>query len=368
MKHNLSLLIVGTLLFTGCGRKLNPKDTAPAAFGLGREAEPPAAPPANQLVVVDPGNPIGAGNPVAEVAQTAGYTLELRLVDAPVGRPMEVVFEARDDLGKVRGGGKVQGVPTAPGWVFLWHEAETYATNVAGRWHWTAQVDGRKKYAAKVSVLPPTPDEMARLARQEEARENVLRAISHYWFAQGDHLYTKLVGKNEVMLLQVREWRPHLALRGVPEVDRLNGVTYRGSANLGFEFYRIYGNQFNGWSEWSNDKDTLARFLADHSPVPMRPNQFSALLRLHIDLLEKDANWFLQVAGDGEVINGKRVSEAPQFTVPPTPEEVEQVLTQGRVPVREGDKARGDLARRELSPLTRPAIDTMAIVRGRTLR
>jgi hypothetical protein len=368
MKHTLSLLIVGTLLFTGCGRKLNPKDTAPAAFGLGREAEPPAAPPATQLVVVDPGNPIGAGNPVAEVAQTAGYTLELRLVDAPVGRPMEVVFEARDDLGKVRGGGKVQGIPTAPGWVFLWHEAETYATNVAGRWHWTAQVDGRKKYAAKVSVLPPTPDEMARFARQEAARENVLRAFSHYWFGQGDHLYTKLVGRSEEVVLQVRDWQPKLTMLAVSEVDRLNGVTYRGRATLDFKHYRIFGKQFNGWTEWSSDIDQMARFVANHSPVPMRPNQFLEILRLRVALLEKDGNWFLQVDGDGEVINGKRISGAPTYTVPPTPEDVEWVLTKGRVPVREGDKARGDLARRELSPLTRPAIDTMGIVRGRTLR
>lgn len=387
----IHILVIASLLLTGCGRKHSTKDTAPGAFTRGAAPEGPAPKPATMLVVVDPGQPVSTAAPVAEVMLTGGHRLELRLVDAPVGQPMEVTFEARDARGDVLQKISTQAVPTGPGWTVYNQVPASYETNRAGRWTWTASIKGGRTYTTSVSVLPPTPAEMQRLARHEEARENVLRAFSSYWFASGEHLYTKLLqpttqsGAPTAVFVQVRRWEPDLVLTEVSEVDLLNGVTYRGKASFNFQYFRVFGAEHGGWSEWSDSKDDLASYVASHTqastsqldamvaglgvkvaPKPRPP--LAALLKLDYTLTQKDGNWFLDVAGDGEVVNGQRNSALPLHVVAPSPDEIKSLLTRGRVPVRENDKARGDLARQTAPPLGRPAIDTMTLVRGRTLR
>lgn len=373
MKHHLiQILIVGALLLSGCGRKLGTKDTAPGAFAHGAAPEAPAQKPVNLLVVVDPGQPVSTAAPVAEVMLTGGHRVELRLVDAPLGQPMEVTFEARNARGDLLQKLSTQTVPTDPGWTVYNAVPASYETASAGRWNWTVRVTGGRTYTTSVSVLPPTPAQMARFSRNEAASENLLRAFSRYWLGHGEHFYTKLIqptdrtGVSNVVYVQILRFAPKLELTEVSGADTLNGVTYRGKATFGCEYFRVFAPECEGWSEWSAAKDDLANFVVAHTSLAKAP--LGSLLKLDYTLLEKDDNWFLNVAGDVEVINGQRHPEQPLAVVAPSPEEIAGLLAHGRVPVRENDKARGDLARRGVQPLTRPAIDTMTLVRGRTLR
>ena len=372
MKRTLPLLTALTsLLLAGCGRHTVTKDTAPAAFAPPPKPAPAPPNPPDLLVAVDAGQAPGVASPVAEVSEFAGHTVELRLVNARVGQPMVITFEAHNERGTVLHSSKIETVPTAPQWTCFDNVQGSTNAALAGRWYWTARIADGPTYTTSISVLPPSASEMARLARFEKARENVLRAFSYFWLAHGEHLFTKILlpdvpGADGITYLQLREWSPNMSWANVSEVDRLNGITFRGGASFSFKYFRTYRVPDGGWSEWSEDHARLERIVANAQPVDKLP--VNSILKLSYRFLEKDGNWFVEAAGDGQIVNGMREANRELYTVQPPPAEIQALLEFGHVPVREADKALGDLAIKQLPAPTRAVIDTMTLLRGATLR
>ena len=138
------------------------------------------------------------------------------------------------------------------------------------------------------------------------------------------------------------------------------------AASFSFKYFRTYRVPDGGWSEWSEDHARLERIVANAQPVDKLP--VNSILKLSYRFLEKDGNWFVEAAGDGQIVNGMREANRELYTVQPPPAEIQALLEFGHVPVREADKALGDLAIKQLPAPTRAVIDTMTLLRGATLR
>jgi conjugative relaxase-like TrwC/TraI family protein len=80
--------------------------------------------------------------------------------------------------------------PSEEEWILYYPDGKGFTpdrkTNAPGKWTWTVNVSEYGRFSTELGVLPPTPDQLANLARYEKARENVLNAFAQYWAGLDD--------------------------------------------------------------------------------------------------------------------------------------------------------------------------------------
>ena len=230
-------------------------------------SEPAKTTAKNFLFVTDVIAEDPTGDPVAEISIVRPQRAMLRCNEIQIGRQYEATFRLLDGAGHQLCNKAGRFTPTETPWTVWCPFEPDYKVQKAGKWKWTVDVPGLGRYATEIGVLPPTPTELAELARHEKARESVFRAFAYYWLGHTNDYFT-LVPQAEPS-----------ATRGATAADedpvaktrrQINQEVARGGRE-GAEALRQYKAR-KGEIEFQDPKTIDITKLAQDSPPPDLPD------------------------------------------------------------------------------------------------
>jgi hypothetical protein len=319
-----------------------------------------------------------------------------------------------------------------------------------GEWLLEVNLKDVGKVSQRINVLPPNATEAASLMRSEQAREHVYMAFSNYWLGVTERGETTfLTGTEpspeqkaaeaaavkaqqeakerkakEAPIVDQAEYEQFMARIGhslkkdepaskqperdaqsprfiqmakiqsrlveapVSDADKLNGITYRGSAAFTFGVFRFY-REGKGWAGWvdvkrpETDFDLMvARAIQTASETfNTGPAVTSTPLTsgLRFEFYEQDGNWFV-ISDQGDLFlngaaKGKREFDQLQPSSPvlvrspvfqPDQAILKDLLAPG-TSARDVARAMGDKARASPEALKQQAVGTMSLLRGQNL-
>ena len=325
-----------------------------------------------------------------EVSMISPHKAELRLFNLKPGKPCKIHWLLQDAQGVELLRDDFEFTPTQSVDTAWRSFQPDYKTHRAGNWTWKAKVDGAGRYSAEVTVLPPTPSEMDDLTHYEQAREEVFRAFAYTWLTHNHDYFTTIISrKNQqeyyyggrqrdsapsesLALLQVRDLKFSFSRDCISDADRLNGISYSGSATFGFSLYRTW-TRADGWGDWFDTVRYPNEFFAALAQFvgPEAPYQFRNQANLQFRFECKDGHWRVWsdtglVFVNGAVKNPKP-GELKSFEVLQPKLEVVQSIASSLGQQRTLDAASGERVKASPEEIDRNTITTMTSLRGRTL-
>lgn len=230
------------LVLTACGPAQQSQTQQPqgdVAQANGASPSIPQTPSKNFVFVTEPRDDGSLGSPQAEISILKKQLAVLNLYELQPGQLYVSTWSLSD-------GGKrpimtdvYRFAPDAPNYS-VWYPFEPdYKVHKAGKWKWTAEVQGLGRYSTEVSVLPPTPTELKDLALHEKARESAYRAFAHYWIAFTNDYFTVVpvaerVQQDQTTYSQPSAQSPSFDLHSVErqhKQDMLNQLARQGSSD-----------------------------------------------------------------------------------------------------------------------------------------
>ncbi len=376
------------LLLTGCHPQ---RAESPA---VAKADSPPAAPSRNTFYLTCAETDCDTSVVFQEATLLSPHRAKLDLVGLALGKAYEARWRLQDGDGKVIVTDKFPFTPTTSGWSVWFNFQPDYKTQKAGKWRWTVEIPGVGRHALEFTMLPPTPSQLRDLALHEQAREEVFRAFAQYWLNYSGHYFTTVVAHSgavprhwnqfsseppavteAVSLLQVSGLDYRFDRGFVSDADRLNGISYRGSAAFGFNVYRFFTSD-GGWSDWKDAQSyggPFAQALAQmFGGLGVRmPSNFRGDFNLSFTIEQKDGHWRILADGGDLFVNGKRIESAtasPKKTevIQPRLDFVQQ-LAGGLGTQRNRDRLSGDSVKASPEEIGRNTITTMTALRGRSL-
>ena len=381
----LTVLLTATVLFlsaAGCGKKV-PYEVHDR-YSEDQQGSANVPKEASRCYVVEDchENPIGESS-VNQISILKCHMAVASLCNMEVGRQYAAEFYCYDASGRevYKTDKPFLFTPSSSTWYVWVTMRPDYKIHKAGKWKWIVSVKGIGKFTSELGVLPPTPDELADLARYEKARENVFRAFSHYWLGLDGTFHTMIAYQGR---LRGDEWqtRPsdqffgYLQVAGMEwsmtrgllsEADHLNGVTYRGQVQFVFRVFRYYRKE--GWTDREDCQRLPYAFTSMFGNIfGGVPEELSQKLNLTFYVMERDGNWFVSVPGGDDFANGKLVAEQSQWkNIVPLAAYAHDLVTGKRSFTRESYRAMGDAARENPAAIEQSAIATMTMLRGKSL-
>ena len=364
------------------------------------------------------------------------YVPDVALTDAAGNRVLREQFEAFK-------------TDTSQGFVYQFVEPDR-TKHKPGEWLFEVNLKDVGKVSRRLNVLPPNAAEAASLMRSEKAREHVYMAFSNYWLGVTERAeITFLTGTEpsaeqkaaeaaalkaqqdakekqakEAAIVDQAEYEQFMARIGHPvkkdvpatqqagkdtspprfiqmakirsrfveapvsDADKLNGITYRGSAAFTFSVFRYY-REGKGWAGWvdvsrpETDFDLmLSRAIqAASQTFNSGPSVTSTPLTsgLRFEFYEQEGSWFV-ISDQGDLFvngsaKGKRDFEQLRPSSPvlvkssvfqPDQKILKDLLAPG-TSARDVAREMGDKARASPEVLKQQAVGTMSLLRGQNL-
>jgi hypothetical protein len=242
-----------------------------------------------------------------------------------------------------------------------------------GRWKGIVTGAGIGTLTVNYTVHPPTAAEREDLARYEQAREAVFRTFALKWVGITNHFgaspkeifyYTITSGSNtnNFELLGIGGVDHTFQLYNITPADRLNGITYHGTAGITFTVLRRFYPSV-GWRPWQNinDRDSPVAEL-----FKFGGNRDSGYPIVYW-FVQKDGNWTIR-SDLGDVILNDRLWNPDNKTQFSRPDEAfVRMRIENADDPRRLDKTKGDEAKQRPLPSEAELQGTMMLLRGRPL-
>jgi hypothetical protein len=227
--------------------------------------------------------------------------------------------------------------------------------NVAGEGKAIITVSGMGEIEHKFNIAGLSDAEKSSLAENDEARRQAIHAFSSFWVVMPhQNLKTYVTAASSVntpaldsaiafdkafadaaggpvkmpppvsndplkrySLYQVAGLGFECRQKKLSDADRLNGISYHGSAGFGFTMYRSYSPE-NGWTEWMKtadppEKNVLQegweRLSGNGQSQHADPERNQQAPGMRFEIEHRDGNWIVTSNEKARFINGTRKDE-----------------------------------------------------------